>query len=149
MGHTELTIKQKLERIKKILGATQTKLAERFGVSFVAFNSWWTGKSTPHPKMRAAIDEFYLEITGQKVIPAVILNEKKAALRERSAAHKNITAEILENPDIRDQFILKLTYNSNRIEGSTLSEPDTAAVIFGNVALPNKSLTEQMEAKNH
>lgn len=149
MGHTEPTIKQKLERIKKILGVTQTKLAEQFGVSFVAFNSWWTGKSTPRPKMRAAIDELYLEITGQKVIPAVILNEKKAALRERSAAHKNITTEILENPDIRDQFILKLTYNSNRIEGSTLSESDTAAVLFDDAALPNKSLTEQMEAKNH
>lgn len=138
-----------LEIIKKTLCVTQTKLALRFGVSFAAFNSWWMGKSSPRPKMRAAIEELYLEVTGQKVIPAVVLDEKKKILREQSANHKNIAAEILDNPDIRDQFILKLTYNSNRIEGSTLSEPDTAAVLFDNAALPNKSLTEQMEAKNH
>lgn len=149
MNATEPTLKQKLERIKKTLGITQTKLAGRFGVSFAAFNGWWTGKSIPRPKMRAAIDELYLEITGQKIIPVAALDEKKKVLRERSVSHKNIVAEILNNPDIRDQFILKLTYNSNRIEGNTLSEPDTAAVLFDNVALPNKSLTEQLEAKNH
>lgn len=149
MGAIEPTLKQKLERIKKTLGVTQTRLAGRFGVSFAAFNSWWTGKSIPRPKMRAAIEELYLEITGQKIIPVAVLDEKKKVLRERSASRKNIVAEILNNPDIRDQFILKLTYNSNRIEGNTLSEPDTAAVLFDNVALPNKSLTEQLEAKNH
>lgn len=149
MNHAEPTIKQKLERIKKTLGVTQTKLAERFGVSFPAFNSWWTGKSSPRPKARAAIEGLYLEITGQKIIPAAVLDEKKNVLRKWSKSHKNIVAEILNNPDVRDQFILKLTYNSNRIEGSTLSEPDTAAVLFDNVALSNKSLTEQLEAKNH
>ena len=62
----------------------------------------------------------------------------------------NITLnEILTNPDTRDEFILKLTYHSNSIEGGTLTEPDTAAILFDNVALPNKSLVEQLEAKNH
>ena len=144
-----MTIRQKLEIIQKMLGLTQTKLAERFGVSFAAFNSWWTGKSTPRPKMRTAIDELFLEVTGQKIIPADQLTAKKQILWQKSSKHKNVIAEILANPDIRDQFILKLTYNSNRIEGSTLSEPDTAAVLFDNVALPDKSLTEQLEAKNH
>jgi Fic family protein len=60
-----------------------------------------------------------------------------------------VLTELLNSPDIRDQFILKLTYHSNSIEGSTLTEPDTAAILFDNVALPNKSLTEQLEAKNH
>lgn len=144
-----MNTRQKLEIIQKRLGLTQTKLAERFGVSFVAFNNWWTSKATPRPKMRVAIEELYLEVTGQKVISNEQLNTKKQALRQKSSEHKNIVAEILDNPDIRDQFILKLTYNSNSIEGNTLTEPDTAAVIFDNVALPNKSLTEQLEAKNH
>ena len=30
-----------------------------------------------------------------------------------------------------------------------MTEPDTAAILFDNAALPNKSLTEQLEAKNH
>ena len=144
-----MTIRQKLEIIKKMLGLTQTKLAEKFGVSFVAFNSWWTAKTVPRPKMRVIIDELFLEVTGQKIIPADELMAKKQALQQKSSKHKNIVAEILANPDIRDQFILKLTYHSNSIEGSTLTEPDTAAILFDNAALPDKSLTEQLEAKNH
>lgn len=144
-----MTIRQKLEIIRKMLGLTQTKLAERFHVSFPAFNSWWTGKSTPRPKMQAAITELFLEITGQKTVPANQLIAKKQALSQKSSKHKNIIAEILDNPDIRDQFVLKLTYHSNRIEGSSLTEPDTAAILFDNASLPDKSLTEQLEAKNH
>ena len=144
-----VTIRQKLEIIQKRLNLTQTKLAEKFGVSFVAFNGWWTGKSTPRPKMQAAIEELFLEVTGQKVIPVDLLNEKKVALRKKSAEHKNIVEEILNSPDIKSQLILKLTYHSNSIEGSKLTELDTAAILFDNVALPDKSLTEQLEVKNH
>lgn len=140
---------QKLEIIQKVLGLTQTKLAEKFGVSFAAFNSWWTGKSNPRPKMQAAINELFLEVTGQKIIPADQLTAKKQALQKKSSEHKNVVLEILNNPDVRDHFVLKLTYHSNSIEGSTLTEPDTAAILFDNAALPNKSLTEQLEAKNH
>jgi len=75
--------------------------------------------------------------------------DKKQTLQQKSAEYKSVVNEILDNPDIRDQFILKLTYHSNSIEGSTLTEPDTAAILFDNVALPNKSLTEHLEAKNH
>lgn len=144
-----MTIRQKLEIIQQTLGLTQTKLAERFGVSFVAFNSWWTGKSTPRPKMQAVIDELFLEVTGQRMVPTEQLTAKKQILAKKSAEHKSIITEILANPDVRDQLILKLTYHSNSIEGSKLTEPDTAAILFDNVALPDKSLTEQLEAKNH
>lgn len=128
---------------------TQTELAKRLGVSFVAFNNWWNGKAVPRPDAQAAINELFLEVTGQKIIPADQLTAKKQSLRKKAAEHKKIIDKILANPDIRDQFILKLTYHSNSIEGSTLTEPDTAAILFDNVALPDKSLTEQLEAKNH
>ena len=144
-----MTLQKKLEIIQKRSGLTQTKLADRLGVSFVAFNNWWTGKAKPRPKMEKAIEELYLEVTGQKIIPAEQLEIKKQDLLKKASDHTNVVQEIVDNPDIRDQFILKLTYNSNSIEGSTLTEPDTAAVLFDNVALPNKSLTEQLEAKNH
>lgn len=144
-----MTPRQKLEVIQKILGLTQTQLAARFGVSFVAFNSWWTGKSLPRPKTQALIDDLFLEVTGQKIIPVEDLLVKKQTLKKKSIEHKNIMFEILNNPDIRDEFILKLTYHSNSIEGSTLTEPDTAAVLFDNVALTDRSLSEQLEAKNH
>lgn len=128
---------------------TQTELAKRLGVSFVAFNNWWNGKAVPRPDAQTAIDELFLEVTGQKIVPADQLTAKKQSLRKKATEHKKIIEEILGSPDIRDQFILKLTYHSNSIEGSSLTEPDTAAILFDNVALPDKSLTEQLEAKNH
>ena len=144
-----MNTKQKLEVIQKRLGLTQTKLAERFGVSFVAFNNWWTGKSAPRPKTKALIDELFLEVTGKKIIAPEVLKEKNRSLLQQSAKHKDILKEILNHPDIKERFILKLTYHSNSIEGSTLTEPETAAIIFDNVALPDKTITEQLEAKNH
>ncbi|MBU4347352.1 Fic family protein [Patescibacteria group bacterium] len=144
-----MTIQEKLQIIKQTTGLTQTKLAERLGVSFAAFNSWWTGKSSPRPKMLSIIDELFLEATGQKIIPDEQLTAKKQALAKKSRKYKSVIAKILNNPDIRDTFLLKLTYHSNRIEGSALTEPDTAAILFDNAVLPNKSLIEHLEAKNH
>jgi len=144
-----MTIRQKLEIIQKMLNLSQTKLAEKFGVSHVAFSGWWTEKSIPRPKMQKAIDELFFEVTGQRIIPADVLKAKKQIIFQKSKNYKNIGADILNYPDVRDQFILKLTYHSNSIEGSTLTEPDTAAILFDNVAFPNKSLTEHLEAKNH
>jgi Fic family protein len=45
--------------------------------------------------------------------------------------------------------MLSLTYHSNKIEGSTLSENETGDIIFRNLTLPHHSLTEHLEAKNH
>lgn len=44
---------------------------------------------------------------------------------------------------------MSLTYNTNKIEGSTLTEDETASILFENISLKNKSLIEQLEAKNH
>ncbi|MFA5773621.1 MAG: Fic family protein [Candidatus Paceibacterota bacterium] len=143
------SIQQKLRIIQKKLVITQTKLAEKFGVSFVTLNSWLNGKSTPRKKMEVLINDLFLEVTGQKVIPLDKLLTKKQFLKEKSSKYKSIINEILSNKDIYDEFVLKLTYHSNSIEGSTLTEGDTAAILFDNVSLPNKTLIEQLEAKNH
>ncbi len=90
-----------------------------------------------------------MTIQRKEVILSEQLAEKKEGLRQESLRRKSVISEILENPDIRDQFILNFTYNSNCIEGSALTESDTAAILFDNVVLPNKSLTEHLEAKNH
>ena len=54
-----MTIRQKLEIIQKLTGLSQTKIAEKIGVSFVAFNRWWTGKSEPRKKAEAKINESF------------------------------------------------------------------------------------------
>ncbi len=144
-----MTIRQKLEVIQKMLGETQTQIAARLGVSFATVNSWWLEKSTPRAKMTTIIDDLYLTITGKKTISTYILDEKIQTLKQKAKQYPNILSFILKNRDVYDELILKLTYHSNSIEGSTLSEADTQAILFDNVALPNKTLTEQIEAKNH
>lgn len=144
-----MTLQEKLRIIQNLSGLTQTEMATKIGVSFVAFNNWWTGKATPRKKQEALIDTLYKEYTGQKEIPENVLIAKKDILRKKSEETKNILTTILENPDIFDQFLLSLTYNSNKIEGSTLSEDETAAILFQNKSIPDKSIIEQLEVKNH
>lgn len=144
-----MNTQDKLKIIQSLSGLTQTEIATRIGVSFVAFNNWWTRKANPRKKQADAIDELYKLYTGQKEVPESLLSAKKELLQERSTKFKSIADEILENSDIYDQFLLSLTYNSNKIEGSTLSEDETADIIFNNKSIPNKSIIEQLEVKNH
>lgn len=144
-----MTIPQKLHTIQELSGLTQTELAQKLGVSFVTFNRWITGKVIPRIKAQERIDALYKEYSGLTIIPEEALQAKKAILMEKAKRAKNILKRILKHNDIRDQFVLVLTYTSNSIEGSTLTEAETAAVLFDNVALPDKTLVEQLEAKNH
>lgn len=143
-----MNVQEKLKILQDITGLTQTQLAEKIGVSFVAFNNWWTGKSSPRIKQETAIDELYKKYTGQKLIPESVLLAKKDLINKRAKKYQNILMTIISETDIYEQLLLSLTYNSNKIEGSTLSEGETAA-IMNNVSVPNKSIIEHLEVKNH
>lgn len=144
-----MTIKEKLKIIQDMSGLTQTEMAFKIGVSFVALNNWWNEKAKPRKKQEDAIDALYRAYTGQKIIPETVLAAKKEWIVRKSNENLNMLDIILKNSDIYNQFLLSLTYNSNRIEGSTLSEDETADIIFNNRSIPNKSLIEQLEVKNH
>jgi len=144
-----MTPKQKLQLILKLSGLTQTQLADRLGVTFVALNRWINDKAAPRPKALEKIDELYKEYSGEKQVPESVRAAKQGIIRGDQKKHPHVLKEIMDNPDIRDQFYLSLTYHSNRIEGSTLSEGETAAIMFQNAALPNKDIIEQLEVKNH
>jgi len=140
---------QKLQLIQKISGLTQEKLAKKLDVSFVTLNSWINNKSIPHKKKEEKIDALYKEYTGLRVVSDDVLQAKKDIIEKKKKEHKNILKKILSNPDIYDEFKLSLTYNSNSIEGNTLTKDETAGVLFQGISLPNKKLVEQLEAKNH
>ena len=144
-----MTIPQKLAAIQTLSGLSQTELARQLGVSFVAFNRWKKGKAVPRPKAVERIDAFYRECTGLAVIPDNILDSKKRVVLARRRMHSNLLQTIQQQPDILDQFVLTLTYTSDSIEGSTLTEAETAVVLFQDATLPDKTLREQLEAKNH
>jgi Fic family protein len=144
-----MTPKQKLQFIIRFSGLTQAQLANRMGVTFVALNRWMNERAAPRPKALERIEELYKEYSGEKQVPESVLAAKQGIIREKKRKHPHVLREIMDNPDIRDQFYLSLTYHSNRIEGSTLSEGETAAIMFQNAALPNKNMVEQLEVKNH
>ena len=144
-----MTTAQKLKVIQQLSSLSQEKLAQKFGVSFATLNSWINGKSIPREKAREKIETLYLDYTGQSVIPPGELAAKKQSVMDKCKSYPHVLKLILENPDIHDQFILSLTYHTNRIEGSTLTEAETSAILFQDVALPNKSLIEHLEVKNH
>ena len=144
-----MKISEKLRLIQKISGLTQGKIAKQLDVSFATLNSWINEKSLPRKKKQAAINELYSQYAGIKIIPDTLLQAKKEVIAIRSQKHPGVVKEILANPDLHKQFVLSLTYNTNRIEGSTLTEDETAGILFENVSPPHRSLTEQLEAKNH
>ena len=144
-----MNVPQKLKLLQQISGLSQASLAQQLGVSFVAFNRWMKGRALPRRKAQERIDALFRECLGLTVIPPEALAAKKAAVMAKTKKHKGVLRTILEHPDIRDAFILLLTYTSNSIEGSTLTEAETAVVLFQNAALADKTLQEQLEAKNH
>lgn len=144
-----MTYPQKLARLLKITGKTQTELAQLLQVSFVTFNSWINSRSVPRKSALEKIDLLYQEYTGV----AEITNSELAAKKQKIAAYKkqfsNPLQYILQRQDIYETFVLELTYHTNSIEGSTFTEPEVRAVIFDGVTIPDKTVIEHQEAKNH
>lgn len=50
---------------------------------------------------------------------------------------------------LREEFIISNTYNSNAIEGSTLTLRETALIIGSGITIAEKPLKEHLEAIGH
>ncbi len=142
-------IKDQIRILLNQEGLSQEKLARELGVSFATLNSWVNGRSQPRAVAFQKIHERYLKITGQSTLSRSELDLKMKVLLSRQRDLPHPLRLILKRPDLLEQFVLSLTYNSNKIEGSTLTEDETATVLFDNRTLPDKTLVEQLEAKNH
>lgn len=128
-------------------GLTQGELARRLGVTHAALSRWLHGRAAPHPKRRVAIAALYKTLVGFKPLKA---GERAQLLaKARSMRRPALWERIRRNTDLLEELLLEHTYNSNAIEGSTLSKKETEAVIFDKSRLPNKSLVEHLEAVNH
>lgn len=60
---------------------------------------------------------------------------------------KPLSQSILKR--IKENYIIKNTYNSNAIEGNTLSEIETRIIIETGINVAKKTLREHLEVKNH
>ncbi len=68
-------------------------------------------------------------------------------LKARLAALRPLPAEALKKID--EAFAIEYTYESNRIEGNTLTLQETELVVNEGVTIAGKSMREHMEAINH
>lgn len=50
---------------------------------------------------------------------------------------------------LKEQFAIEMTYNSNSIEGNTLTLKETHLVLNEGITIKGKSLKDHLEAKNH
>jgi len=71
------------------------------------------------------------------------LTEKKKVLDK----HRPFDATLVKN--LEEWFKIELTYNSNAIEGNTLSRAETALVVEKGLTIGGKTITEHLEATNH
>ena len=144
-----MTTTQKLQRIQKYSGKTQEELARDLGVSFPTLNSWINGKSQPRSKAVEKINSLYYETFGDTTIGVHELDEKIEKIKKLQKQFSDPFSTLMSKKGIYDDFLLSLTYHTNSIEGSTFNEPDVKAVLFDDVTIPNKSVREHQEAKNH
>lgn len=72
-----------------------------------------------------------------------LLEEKLNALNKA----RPIGSALLEK--IKKNFQIEMTYNSNAIEGNTLTKKETFWVVSEGLTIKGKSLKEHLEAKNH
>lgn len=144
-----MNIQEQLKVIQKITSKTQEQLARELRVSFVTLNSWITGRSQPRPGAKRRIIDLYSGVTGQQVVPDSALIAKKNILFMRQKKFRSVIQFITKNIDVQEQLLLSFTYNTNRIEGSTLTEAQTAAILFHGRTIGNKNVIEHLEVKNH
>lgn len=128
-------------------GLTQTELARRLGVTHATLNRWLHSKSSPHPQHIKAIEAFYLQHSFyarlEKGVDVPSWEKKFLTLKG------DWVSRLEDRRDLWEELLLRLTYHTNRIEGSTLSLQETQAVLFDRHVFAKHSLTEHLEATNH
>lgn len=73
--------------------------------------------------------------------------DRLRAKQQLLAGHKHFPVALKTN--LADRLRIELTYNSNAIEGNTLTKQETAIVVREQLSVAGKSVREILEARNH
>jgi Fic family protein/DNA-binding XRE family transcriptional regulator len=140
-----MNYQDRLKAIIKASGWSQEQLALHLSVTFATINSWINGKSNPRAKALAKIERLYFDIVG---VDAVDSNDL-AVIKSQALKCKMSPNDLVGNKKLLDKLTLYLTYHTNTIEGSTMTLSDVENVIFDHKVLSNRTVIEQLEARNH
>lgn len=145
-----MTTQEKLLKIIHIGGFTQNSLSIELGVSFPTINSWINERSIPRDEAMHKIDALLSKLEAKNKINTNELKLKIDNILNKAKSSSNIfESDLFTRKDLYEDLLVKLTYHSDGIEGSTLTLRETASIILENINITNKTLIEQMEAKNH
>lgn len=73
--------------------------------------------------------------------------DKIYALKKELDSRRPLSQSMIKR--IRENYIIKNTYNSNAIEGNTLTEMETRVILETGITVAKKTLREHLEVKNH
>ncbi|GAF80235.1 unnamed protein product, partial [marine sediment metagenome] len=132
------SVQEQINYIMKMSGMSQADIARSMEVDYKTVNRWINEKRMPYTAHRQKLYKLFVEKVD---LPLLVTRLKKK--------YQNPSKIIKATPLVYNKFLVSLTYNSDAIEGSTLTEKDTERIILNGEVLPNKSQKEQQEAINH
>lgn len=132
------SIQEQMDYIMEMGNMTQADIARALEIDYKTVNRWINESRAPHTAHRQKLYSLFIETVD---LPVLLKKVKKKYANPLDTIKKDIAA--------RERFLVALTYNSDAIEGSTLTEEDTEEIIIKGKVLPNKNQKEQQEAINH
>lgn len=141
----KISSKDQLNQIQKASGYTQAELAAQLNVTQATLNSWINGRSEPRSKAISEIEILYYSHVGKDEIDLETLKETSREALSQVLPLKQINTD----KSLLDELIVQFTYNTNSIEGSTMTYVDTRELLIEKLPLANRTLAEQLEATNH
>lgn len=126
-------------KLEKLLeeGLSKAEIARVLEVSYNTVHRWLTKGINPHPAQSRHLDELFKEHVD--IAPLIEQYMKKG---------KDPLKRIRENVEIKERFLLEMTYNSNAIEGSRMTINETKQAFEGE-RVKGKEFFEVLEAVNH
>ena len=134
------TVREKLLAVMESLKIdNKSELARMLEVGYRQLHRWLDEGREPSRAYRREIEDLYrrrVDIGPWTLAALRGLRDPARVLKENSA--------------VREEFFVQMTYHSNAIEGSPMTEKDTRAVLHGQVVKgPHKDVAAHLEVVNH
>lgn len=142
--------KNYIKQIQALLqktGRSQREMAQEMGVSFAAFNRWLNRHAIPHPSKILKIEQLHRQWIG---LPPLEKKEYRRLLQKASRYKiKSVFKDLQNNTTLLRELLVDCTYNSNTLEGTTLTFRETETLIVDHVYASKHPFIDNLVISNH
>ena len=131
------TDKEKLKKILEVTECSRSELARLLEVRYKTIYRWLDKEVKPQERQSRDIDQLFKKYVDLRQI-----------IYEIQKKNQNPIPRVQTDQEIREKFILNMTYHSNAIEGSRLTIKETEQALKGE-RVKGKETFEILEAINH